>query len=117
MNPWYSNTGRLLRPLLLCAALLPLWLTAPRDGLVQAARALPAPPATPTARFTVTDLGASAAGCEAFAISNNGKVAGRCGSGSSAHGFFWENGVMQSLGTLGGSSSQAYGVNDAGQVV
>lgn len=117
MNPWYTNTGRLLRPLVLFAALLTFVAVAPRDGFVQAARALPAPPATPTARFTVTDLSAAGAGCEAFAISNNGKVAGRCGSGSSAHGFFWENGVMQSLGTLGGSSSQAFGVNDAGQVV
>lgn len=67
----------------------------------------------PRPRYTVIDLG----GCEALAISNNGKVAGQCGSGSSARGFFWENGVMQSLGTLGGSWSVAYGVNDAGQVV
>lgn len=72
-------------------------------------------PTAPTAnpRYNITDVG----GCEALAISNNGKVAGQCGSGSSALGFFWENGVMQSLGTLGGSWSVAYGVNDDGQVV
>ena len=71
-----------------------------------AAAAQPLLPAA-NPRYNIIDLG----GCEALAISNNGKVAGQCGVGSSARGFFWDNGVMQNLGTLGGSWSVAYGVN------
>ncbi|QLQ04769.1 MAG: hypothetical protein HZY76_00755 [Anaerolineae bacterium] len=98
--------------LILAAALMLLPAAAFLGPLTPAASATPALQ-PPRPRYTVIDLG----GCEALAISNNGKVAGQCGSGSSARGFFWENGVMQSLGTLGGSWSIAYGVNDAGQVV
>ncbi len=70
-------------------------------------------------RYTITDLGTLGGASEAFAISNNGQVAGRyaTGSGSTYQAFFWKDGVMQELGTLGGDSSQAYGVNDDGQVV
>ncbi|MCC6956406.1 MAG: hypothetical protein IT316_06390 [Anaerolineales bacterium] len=82
-----------------------------RGPFAQAANEPAAPTANP--RYNIIDLG----GCEALAISNNGKVAGQCGVGSSARGFFWDNGVMQNLGTLGGSWSVAYGVNDDGQVV
>ncbi len=73
-----------------------------------------APPAVPpsTSPYTITDVGAG----EAMAISNNGKVAGTFGSGSNAQAFLWEDGVVTSLGTLGGSWSRAYGVNDNGQV-
>jgi len=34
-----------------------------------------------------------------------------------SHAFLWQNGAMQDLGTLGWEQSQAYGINDAGQVV
>src|SRR5262249_54129027 len=36
---------------------------------------------------------------------------------SSEHAFFWHNGVMTDLGTLGGAYSYAYGINDSDQVV
>lgn len=74
--------------------------------------------AAASSRYTVSDLGTMGGASEAFAISNNGKVAGRyaTGTGSTYQAFIWEDGVMQGLGTLGGDSSEAYGVNDDGQV-
>ena len=33
------------------------------------------------------------------------------------HAFLWQKGLIRDLGTLGGTFSQAYGVNDLGQVV
>ena len=39
------------------------------------------------------------------------------GGGHSNHAFFWQSGAMVDLGTLGGSSSLAAGINAAGQVI
>ncbi len=53
----------------------------------------------------------------AMAINDAGQVAGNAQLGSGySHAFLYSNGVMQDLGTLGGSSF-AYGVNASGDVV
>jgi probable HAF family extracellular repeat protein len=39
------------------------------------------------------------------------------GAGPGCHAFFWENGMMTDLGTLGGDNSEALWLNDAGVVV
>ncbi len=58
---------------------------------------------------------------EAHAINDKGQVVGSAlpESGAPLHGFVWENGVMRDLGTLGGNgeATQAFDINDAGQVV
>jgi probable HAF family extracellular repeat protein len=62
------------------------------------------------------DLGTLPGGNSSFAygISGNGqKIVGS----SDAHAVLWENGTIADLGTLGGSYSVAYGVNDLGQIV
>src|SRR6185369_7510729 len=58
---------------------------------------------------------------QAYAISNSGLIAGsliQVGHDEANHGFLYRNGQMIDLGTLPtGTFSDAYGVNDRGQVV
>jgi probable HAF family extracellular repeat protein len=50
-------------------------------------------------------------------INSSGDVSGYYISGGQNHAFLYSGGVAAGLGTLGGSSSYAFGLNDAGQVV
>ena len=76
--------------------------------------------ASPTASYSVTDLGTLGGTLsEAFAINNSGQVVGMSelvGS-TTSHAFMYSGGVMNDLGSLGGTVSWAYGINDGGQVV
>ncbi len=50
-------------------------------------------------------------------INDNGTIIGYSYTGSSTKAFVYENGVMQTLGTLGGSTTQALDINNQGIVV
>jgi probable HAF family extracellular repeat protein len=53
----------------------------------------------------------------ANAINDRGQIVGLSNDGTNSLAVLWENGTIQSLGTLGGSSSGATGINELGQIV
>ncbi len=85
------------------------------------------------AAYTAVDLGTLPvpAGVPSFSlaydINDAGQVVGTSsalplipvprGQGASTHAFRWQKGVMTDLGTLGGTFSEAWGINPAGDVV
>lgn len=72
---------------------------------------------------TMTDLGTLPGGnfSWAYGINDAELVVGQADSGTTSHAFIWQSGVMTDLGSLNptsnSSSSCAYAVNNAGQVV
>jgi probable HAF family extracellular repeat protein len=82
-----------------------------------------APLASASIQYSVTDLGALSSDTQSYAtgINNLGQVSGYSigfdGPANHYHAWLYSNGALTRLGTLGGPQSQAFGVNDSGQVI
>jgi probable HAF family extracellular repeat protein len=61
-------------------------------------------------------LGGQQSWSTANGINNSGVVVGSSWKGDQFLGFVWKKGKMKALGTLGGSGSQAYAINNTGQI-
>ncbi|HET6246368.1 MAG TPA: hypothetical protein VFE47_01620 [Tepidisphaeraceae bacterium] len=53
----------------------------------------------------------------AYSVNSRGDVTGETSVGNYQHAYFFSNGVMHDLGTLGGHTSFAYAINDADTIV
>ena len=83
-----------------------------------AALALAAVAGTARADYTIQETGSLGRNSTLNAINNNGVAAGWAFVNDSlTHAFRWSNGNLVDLGTLGGNTSYAYGINDNGVIV
>jgi len=71
------------------------------------------------ANGTVTDLGILPGGTSSIGlgINNSGQMAGYANTSGAERGFIYSDSAMTPLGSLTGGTSNAYGINDSGQVV
>jgi probable HAF family extracellular repeat protein len=99
---------------------LSAWLLAALSAPLTAAAQDSQQRSLPAAQYTVTDLGTLSGGnfSQPFFITKNGLVAGSSNlADGSSHAVVWASKQAADLGTLGGSNSIAFGVNNHSQAV
>jgi probable HAF family extracellular repeat protein/parallel beta-helix repeat protein len=65
----------------------------------------------------VVEFGEYGQTSKAFALNDNDQVVGEIDENGATQAFFWDNGVLTTLGHFGGGQSTAVDINNAGQVV